>query len=587
MLAKNQKKEEILLSVLEYLERNGHKDAFEKLKKSTGNIYIEKDKEIIEELINVNRINDLIIFINTNMKIPNTEKVYYTKILKIKQYIELVTTNCKKGLEQKNSLEYLRNEIAPLLNQDLKNAELLNTLTYILFIKDIKILNQYIDNYLLSYENNSFIISQICGRNIVPLETLYDNYNKNIKDPIPLENITTLTVADNCLKPFKPNEVWFVEISKNNNYICVGFFNANISVFNVRKDKFKEINIWLNLTFSGNEQNKKDELTALCFSNDEKYILACLSSFKINIFDVLNGKKIKEFNDIHKSQITSIISLPNSNNKFLTSSIDKKVLMIDISNDVNSYTEVGKFCRIKQILFSEIFNYLIIISGSKDQIFCYNFSSNKIEHTIKTDSDNIVYANISKTDKGKYLVINVSKDKPTMLLYNLFEKKKEEEFIGHSQKLMIIKCCFGGDKDQYILGGSEDYTVYVWERKYAKLPKYRFKGHLGIVNGAEMWNNDFIISVSDDKTIKIWFNKNEKVKDVKFVKNIKNSFIQKENDIDEEFFNVMNEPLSNEIDNDAENENDNDNANDNEMQIDEEQNENEDENMEEIEDEEI
>ena len=575
MLDKSQKKEEILLSVLEFLERNGYKDSFEKLKKKAGCKYIEKNQKIVEELLSMNKINDLIIFINTNMKISNEEKVYYIKLLKIKYYIELVTKNCINGNEQKDSLIYLRKEITPLLNQDLRNAELLNSLTYILFLKDKKNLKEYIDNFLSSYEDNSFIMSQICRRNIISLETIYDNYNKFTKETISYDNHSILTISDNCLSPFKPSEVWFIEISKNKNYICIGFSNANISIFDVKKDKNKEINIYLNLTFSGNEQNKKDELTAICFSNDEKYILAGLSSFKILLFDIINGQKIKEFSNLHTSEITSIINMPNSNNKFLTSSIDKRILMLDITNNDNTYVEIGKFCRIKQILFSEFYNYIIILSGSNNEISCFNLSTNKVEFKIVTN-DQIVSGNISKCDKGKYLIINISKEKPKINLYNLGKKDIEEKFSGHTQKLLIIKCSFGGDKDQLILSGSEDYTVYVWERGYSMLPKYRFKEHFGIVNGAEMWNNDFIISASDDKSVKIWYTKNNNVKNIKYIKNNKNNHVHKEIDIDTEFFNVMNEPINIDLENE--------NENDNEMQIEEEQNdENEDENMEESE----
>ena len=116
------------------------------------------------------------------MKISNEEKIYYIKILKIKKYIELVTKNCDKGLEQKDSLNYLRTEITPLLNQDLKNVELLNALTYILFIKNKNKLKEYIENILFSYEDNSFIINQVCKRNIISLESadLIDSYDPSI-----------------------------------------------------------------------------------------------------------------------------------------------------------------------------------------------------------------------------------------------------------------------------------------------------------------------------------------------------------------------------------------------------------------------
>ena len=578
MLDKKQKKEDILFSILDFLERNGYQQSFQKLKEKVDCKYIEKNKEIVEGLLKENKIIDLIIFIDENMKISNEEKLYYIKLLKIKYYIDLVNKNCSKGNEQKESLEYLRKEITPVLNQDLRNAELLNSLTYILFIKDKNKLKEYINNFLNSYEDNSYIISQICKRNIISLESIYDNYIKLNKETISFDNYTSLTINDNCLTPFKSNEVWFIEISKNKNYICIGFSNANISVFNIKKDKNKEISIYLNLTFSGNESNKKDELTAICPSNDEKYILAGLGSFKVIVFDIINGQKIKEFKNLHNSGITSIIPMPNSNSKFLTSSIDKRILMIDISNNDNSVVEIGKFCRMKQILFSEIYNYIIILSGSKNEISCYNLSTNKIELLIKTNEP-IVYGNISKSDKGKYLIYNTSKDKPKINLYNLEKKTIEEKFSGHTQKLMIIKCCFGGDKDQLILSGSEDYTVYVWERGYSILPKYRFKDHFGIVNGAELWNNDFIISISDDKSIKIWFSKNKNVKDIKYIKSNKNNFVMKEVDIDTDFFKAMNEPINNDVDNENENDNDND------MQIEYEANdENEEENIEENDD---
>jgi len=578
MLDKKQKKEDILFSILDFLERNGYQQSFQKLKEKVDCKYIEKNKEIVEGLLKENKIIDLIIFIDKNMKISNEEKLYYIRLLKIKYYIDLVIKNCSSGKEQKESLEYLRKEITPVLNQDLRNAELLNLLTHILFIKDKNKLKEYINSFLYSYEDNSFIISQLCKRNIISLETIYDNYIKLNKETISFDNYTSLTINDNCLTPFKSNEVWFIEISKNKNYICIGFSNANISVFNIKKDKNKEISIYLNLTFSGNESNKKDELTAICLSNDEKYILAGLGSFKVIVFDILNGKKIKEFKNLHNSGITSIIPMPNSNSKFFTSSIDKRILMLDISNNDNSVVEIGKFCRMRQILFSELYNYIIILSGSKNEISCYNLSTNKIEFIIKTNEP-IVYGNISKSDKGKYLIYNTSKDKPKINLYNLEKKTIEEMFSGHSQKLMIIKCCFGGDKDQLILSGSEDYTVYVWERGYSILPKYRFKDHFGIVNGAEIWNNDFIISISDDKSIKIWFSKNKNVKDIKYIKSNKNIFVMKEVDIDTDFFRAMNEPINNDLDNE------NDNDNDNDMQIEYEPNyENEEENIEENDD---
>ena len=167
MLDQSHKKEEILLSILDYLKRNGYKQSFEKLYHKTNYKYIEQNNKKVEDLIKSDKISELITYIKNNIQIQNEEKFYYIKILKIKHYIKLVLNNCINHLEQKDSLDYLRTEITPLLNQDMTSTELINSLTYILFIKDESILKDYIQNFLLSYNDDNFIINQICKKNII------------------------------------------------------------------------------------------------------------------------------------------------------------------------------------------------------------------------------------------------------------------------------------------------------------------------------------------------------------------------------------------------------------------------------------
>jgi WD40 repeat protein len=235
--------------------------------------------------------------------------------------------------------------------------------------------------------------------------------------------------------------------------------------------------------------------------------------------------------------------MPNSNNKFLSGGIDKRILLIDINN--NPHLEVGKFCRIKQVMYSEFSNLIIIIPGSISDIICYDLPKNKASFKIEVKEE-VVYSNISKSDKGKYILINISKSYPKILLYNLEKTKTEDKYYGHTQKTMIIKSSFAGEKDQYILSGSEDAKVYLWDRKVPGPPKYSFEGHLGIVNCVELLFNDVLLSVSDDKTLKIWktiYNNNDFNRKIIFNKNRENSFKKKENNFEKEFYEKMNEPL--------------------------------------------
>ena len=544
------KNDDLLLSVLEFLHRNGFKQSFEKLQQKTGIYYGDNDKKIIEDLLHLRKIDELIFYIRNNSRIENEEKMTYIKLLKIKKYIELIIKNCSDRIDQKDSLFYLRNEIVPMINNSenkIKNKNLLNSLTSILFYKDMNLLTEYIKKNLYIYSDDSYIIKELSKNRIIPIEKLYNIYN-NItenKREVSFENYNTISINDLCFNPFKTSDIWFLEISKNKKYIALGFSNCNISLISVsiHKNK-KKINLNLYLTFSSNESNKKGEITSLCFSNDEKQLLVSLSTNIIKIFNVANGETIKEYNNLYNSCITSCLYLPNSNNKFFSGGVDKRLLLIDINNI--PFLEIGKFFRIKQILYSELYNLIIIVPGSINDIICYDLPKNKISFKIEIKEE-IVYTNISKSDKGKYLLINISKLYPKILLYNLENTKTEDKYYGHIQRTMIIKCCFGGDKDQYIISGSEDAKVYFWERKYPGTPKYIFKGHLGMVNSVELLFNDVLLSVSDDKTLKIWTPENEendKNRKIIFKKNDKNAFKIIENDnFENEFLEKMNEPL--------------------------------------------
>ena len=538
------KNNDLLLSVLEFLDRNGYKQSFEKLQKKTGIYYNDNDIKIIKDLLHSRKIDELIIFIRNNSNIKNEEKMEYIKVLKIKKYIYLIINNCYDRIDQKDSLYYLRTEIAPMINNTI-DKNLLSLLTNLLFYKDMNLLKDYIKKNLKIYSDDSYIISKLSQNRIIPIEKLYDiynNYSENKKE-ISFEKYNVITIKDLCFNSFKTSEIWFLEISKNKKYIALGFSNCNISLISVIY-KNNKINLNLYLTFSSNENSKKGEITSLSFSNDEKYLLVSLTS-SIKIFNVLNGEKIKEYNNLHNSIISSCLYISNSNTKFISGSIDKKLLLIDINTNEPPYLEIGKFCRIKQLLYSEFNNLIVIIPGSLNDIICYDLSKNKISYKIEIKKE-IVYSNISKNDKGKYILINISKTDPKISLYNLGNTKIEGNYYGHSQRTMIIKCSFAGDKDQYIISGSEDSNVYLWDRNIPGRPKYIFKEHLGIVNSVELLYNDVLLSVSDDKSLKIWISKSDEngdVREIIYNKNEKNILKIVENNFEKEFFERMNEPL--------------------------------------------
>ena len=195
-------------------------------------------------------------------------------------------------------------------------------------------------------------------------------------------------------------------------------------------------------------------------------------------------------------------------NNFLIVSNDNKILMSKENNpspDEPPFLEVyNTTYEIKKILYSNFYGLIIIIPFKVEnkKIECFGISSKKIEKNIEINED-LFYVNISKTDQGKYLLLNLSANYPKIFLYNLSENKIEKKYYGHIHKDTEGRCSFGGSKDQYILCASEDLAIYLWDRNISGLPKYQFKEHLNIINEVFMINSSTIVS-TDDKAIKFF-----------------------------------------------------------------------------------
>ena len=77
-------------------------------------------------------------------------------------------------------------------------------------------------------------------------------------------------------------------------------------------------------------------------------------------------------------------------------------------------------------------------------------------------SDTLTSISLSKD--GRYLLSNISLKQPKLELFDLNRKEVIHRYRGHKQEMFIIRCAFGGVNDAFVLCGSEDSVIYIWNK---------------------------------------------------------------------------------------------------------------------------
>lgn len=89
-------------------------------------------------------------------------------------------------------------------------------------------------------------------------------------------------------------------------------------------------------------------------------------------------------------------------------------------------------------------------------------------------------------------------------LWNLPEGRIVRKYSGYKQGLFVIRSCFGGWDERFVISGSEDSKVYIWHRENGNLIQ-TLDGHDRSVTMVA-WNPTnptMFASASDDNTVRM------------------------------------------------------------------------------------
>ncbi|CAG8522629.1 10420_t:CDS:10 [Funneliformis caledonium] len=279
------------------------------------------------------------------------------------------------------------------------------------------------------------------------------------------------------------DEVWYVAFSNN------GRFLASAS-------KDKTAIIWSLETWNLVHvlRDHMDCVSFLSWSPDDSKILTCGQDNVLKLWSVESGECLNTIKK-HEEPVTACAWLPDGK-RFISGSQDKNTYLWNLDGTI-----VHKWsgARIADLAINKEGTRMVAICHD-NKLHIYDLETRKEEAIM---DENAKLTSICLSSDCKYALLNLSTKE--IHLWDIDERRIVRKYFGQKQGRFVIRSCFGGIDQGFIVSGSEDSKIYVWHREHADLIE-TLSGHKGSVNSVNWSPIDpyMFASAGDDKTIRIW-----------------------------------------------------------------------------------
>ncbi|EFC50299.1 WD40 repeat domain-containing protein [Naegleria gruberi] len=289
------------------------------------------------------------------------------------------------------------------------------------------------------------------------------------------------------------DEVWICKFSNNGQLLATSSIDHCINIYSVEEVlSIEKTSPKFKLLSSGN-------VVSLCFSPDDKDLLAATCDGNVHIWNIVSGEQracLKNFSNI-------VAAFWNeSGNQFITISSEKSSQISVWEKDSVTITKSFKIdTRIQDA--SLLKDNLIIVATHERQLLCYNLEEKKL---VEKMSEDYLITSLCSSKTGRFVLVSFcseDEDEPALIhLWDLREKKIISTFEGLWSLKYVMRPIFMGR--DLVSCGSEDCKIYIWNKSTGELIE-TLTGHSGVVNSVD-YNVKFglIASASDDTTVKIW-----------------------------------------------------------------------------------
>uniref|UniRef100_A0A803L420 WDR5-like beta-propeller domain-containing protein n=1 Tax=Chenopodium quinoa TaxID=63459 RepID=A0A803L420_CHEQI len=240
--------------------------------------------------------------------------------------------------------------------------------------------------------------------------------------------------------------------------------------------------------FIGHDQGISD----VAFSSDSRLLATASDDKSVRLWDVTTGQNIKTLLG-HTNYVFCLNFNPQSN-MLVSGSFDETVRVWDV--------KTGRCLKVLPAHSDPVTAVdvnregSLIVSSSYDGL-CRVWDTNT-GHCVKTliDDENPPVSFVKFSPNGKFI----------LRLWNFQNGKFLKTYTGHVNSKYCISAAFSTTNGKYVVSGSEDNCVYLWELQSRKVVQ-KLEGHTDTVISVACHPTENMIAscaLENDKTVKIW-----------------------------------------------------------------------------------
>lgn len=308
------------------------------------------------------------------------------------------------------------------------------------------------------------------------MSLLYDHHCH--RSVIPHAVVGTLAMHD--------DEVWYLQFSHSGRQLATCSKDGRCLIWDVPTRTCRHV-------LSGHIT----EVEFCDWSPDDSLLLTCGARLDktVIVWSTATGEMVRRL--LHHDNTISAVAWTPDGAHFLSASVDQKLVLWCSK----TFTVVHTWSPLR-------ISSMAVTSTGRVVAVCHE---HKI-HVIDLATREKIFSQVETSSVTSVCVSRDGKEALVGLLngeLHLWSIANEmvplRKFSGHTNGHYILRSCFGGVDEDFIVCGSEDGQIYIWHRATGKLLD-KIEAHVGSVN-AVAWSptdHTLMASAGDDAEVRIW-----------------------------------------------------------------------------------